>query len=79
MQGESEKDMEDMESRNLDYAYSNFEQEIHRAYMVLGEQAEMQNDMDINRWLKDGMICEHERDSLKRYNRNLYKRMTAAG
>lgn len=76
MQGESEKDME---SRNLDYPYSHFEQEIHRAYMVLGEQAEMQNDMDINRWLKDGMICEHERDSLKRYNRNLYKRMMAAG
>ena len=76
MQGESE---EDMERRNLDYSYSNFEQEIHRAYMVLGEQAEMQNDMDINKWFKDGMIYEHERDSLKRYNRNLYKRMTAAG
>lgn len=76
MQGESEKDME---RRNLDYSYSNFEQEIRRAYMVLGEQAEMQNDMDINKWFKDGMIYEHERDSLKRYNRNLYKRMTAAG
>lgn len=76
MQGESEKDME---RRNLDYSYSNFEQEIHRAYMTLGEQAEMQNDMDINQWFKDGMIYEHERDSLKRYNRNLYKRMTAAG
>lgn len=76
MQGESEKDME---RRNLDYSYSNFEQEIHRAYMALGEQAEMQNDMDINQWFKDGMIYEHERDSLKRYNRNLYKRMTAAG
>lgn len=47
--------------------------------MALGEQAEMQNDMDINQWFKDGMIYEHERDSLKRYNRNLYKRMTAAG
>ena len=35
----------DMERRNLDYSYSYFEQEIHRAYMVLGEQAEMQNDM----------------------------------
>ena len=56
-----------------------FKQEIHRAYMVLGEQAEMQNDMDINKWFKDGIIYEHERDSLKRYNRNLYKRMTAAG
>lgn len=55
------------------------ELEIDRAYRVLGEQAEMQNDMDINRWFKDGMIYEHERDSLKRYNRNLYKRMTAAG
>lgn len=76
MQGESE---EDMERRNLDYSYSNFEQEIHRSYMALGEQAEMQNDMDINQWFKDGMIYEHERDSLKRYNRNLYKRMTAAG
>ena len=76
MQGESEKDME---RRNLDYSYSNFEQEIHRAYMALGEQAEMQNDMDINQWFKDGMIYEHERDSLKRYNRNIYKRMTAAG
>lgn len=76
MQGESEKDME---RRNLDYSYSNFEQEIHRAYMALGEQAEMQNDMDTNQWFKDGMIYEHERDSLKRYNKNLYKRMTAAG
>lgn len=55
-----------MESRNLDYSYSYFEQEIHRAYMVLGEQAEIQNDMDINRWFKDGMICEHEKDSLKK-------------
>lgn len=76
MQGESE---EDMESRNLDYSYSYFEQEIYRAYMALGEQAEMQNDMDINQWFKDGMIYEHERDSLKRYNRNIYKRMAAAG
>ncbi len=75
MQGESEKDME---SRDLDYSYSYFEQEIHRAYMVLGEQAEMQNDMDIDKWFKDGMIYKHERDSLERYNRNLYKRMTAA-
>ena len=25
-----------------------FEQEIDRAYRVLGEQAEIQNDMDIN-------------------------------
>ena len=77
MQGESEKDM--LESRNLDYTYSYFEQEIHRAYMVLGEQAEIQNDMDINQWFKDGIIYAHEKDSLKRYNRNLYKRMTAAG
>ena len=70
--------MKDMESRNLDYSYSYFEQEIHRAYMILEEQAELQNDMDINQWFKDGMIYEHERDSLKRYNRTLYKRMTAA-
>ena len=76
MQGESE---EEMSKRNLDFAYSNFEQKIHRAYMVLGEQAEMQNDMDINQWFKDGMIYEHERDLLKRYNKNLNKRMTAAG
>ncbi len=69
----------DMSKRNLDFAYSNFEQKIHRAYMVLGEQAKMQNDMDINQWFKDGMICEHERASLKRYNKNVYKRMTAAG
>ncbi len=70
---------EDMSKRNLDFAYSNFEQKIHRAYMVLGEQAEMQNNMDMNQWFKDGMISEHERASLKRYNKNLYKRMTAAG
>lgn len=68
-----------MKNRNLDYSYSNFEQEIQRAYMVLGEQAEMQNDMDINEWFKNGMIYEHERDSLKQYNKNLYKTMTAAG
>lgn len=67
----------DMESRNLDYAYSNLRQEIHRAYMVLGEQAEMQNDMDIDRWFNDGLICVLERDSLKRYNRNMWKRMVA--
>lgn len=76
MRGESEKDME---SRNLYYAYSYFEREIHRAYIVLGEQAEMQNNLDIDEWFKNGMIYEHERNSLKRYNRNLYKRMTAAG
>ena len=46
--------------------------------MILEEQAELQNDMDINQWFKDGMIHEHERDSLKRYNRTLYNRMTAA-
>lgn len=55
------------------------EQEIDRAYRILGEQAEMQNNMDIEQWFSDKTICEHERDSLKRYNRNLYKRMTAAG
>lgn len=66
-----------MGNRNLDYTYSNFEQEIRRAYMVLGEHADMQNEMDITQWFKDGMICEHERDSLKRYNRNLWKRMVA--
>jgi hypothetical protein len=67
-----------MKNRNLDCSYSNFKQEIHRAYMILEEQAELQNDMDINQWFKDGMIHEHERDSLKRYNRTLYNRMTAA-
>lgn len=57
-----------------------FEQEIDRAYRVLGEQAEIQNDMDINEWFKNGTIGDFDRDYLKRYNRNLYKRMmTAAG
>ncbi len=68
-----------MKSRNLDYTYSYFEQEIHRAYVVLGEQAEIQNNMDIDKWFKNGMIYETERNTLMVYNRNLYKKLTAAG
>ena len=69
----TQKERENMEIRD-------FEQEIDRAYRVLGEQAEIQNDMDINEWFKNGTIGDFDRDYLKRYNRNLYKRMmTAAG
>ncbi len=64
--GESEKNMK----------IKNFEQEIQSAYMFLGEQAKMQNDSNINKWFKNGKIYENERDSLKRYNEHLYKRMT---
>lgn len=35
---------------------------------------EMRNDMVIDQWLKDGMISVRQRDSLKRYNRNLLKK-----
>lgn len=69
----TQKERENMEIKD-------FEQEIDRAYRVLGEQAEIQNDMDINEWFKNGTIGDFDRDYLKRYNRNLYKRMmTAAG
>lgn len=61
------------EVNKMSVNYEDLKQEIRRAYMVLGEQAEMQNDMDIDQWLKDGMISVPERDSLKRYNRNLLK------
>lgn len=38
---------------------------------------EMRNDMVIDQWLKDGMISVRQRDSLKRYNRNLLKKMSS--
>lgn len=44
------------------------QREIERAYRVLGEQAEMQNETDINQWFKNGLISEDEKKSLKEYS-----------
>lgn len=38
--------------------------EIERAYIVLGEQAEMQNHRDIKEWQKQGLITFEEAKEL---------------
>lgn len=52
-----------------------FQSEIERAYRVLGEQAEMQNETDINNWFKLGIISENEKKALKEYNKKEGKRI----
>lgn len=52
--------------------YSDFVQEVYRAYDVLGEQAEMQNYNDIKHWLDSGMISDINAIELNRLNHKLY-------
>lgn len=51
------------------------QEELKRAYRALAEQAEMQNEMDISQWFKEGMISEDEKNSLRKYNQQLYKKL----
>lgn len=53
-------------------SYTDFVQEVYRAYDVLGEQAEFQNRNDIQSWLKDGLISEINAIELNRLNHELY-------
>lgn len=55
--------------------YRDFEQEIIRAYTVLGaEKGSLQNDTDIEAWFKDGYINADEKNRLHGFNQRLYKR-----
>ena len=49
--------------------------ELERAYRALAEQAEMQNEADISQWFKDGIISEDEKNSLRKYNQQLEKKL----
>lgn len=51
------------------------QEELKRAYRVLAKQAEMQNEMDISQWFKNGMISEDEKNFLRKYNQQLRKKL----
>ena len=56
--------------------YKDFEQEIIRAYCVLKrELGSLQNYTDIEQWFADGVIDEHEKESLHELNNALYKKL----
>ena len=55
--------------------YRDFEQEIIRAYNVLGaEKGSLQNDTDIEAWFKDGYMDAEEKNRLHGFNWRLYNR-----
>ena len=56
--------------------YKAFEEEIIRAYLALKrELGSLQNYTDIEQWFKDGLIDEHEKESLHELNNALYKEL----
>lgn len=48
--------------------------EIRRAYIVLGAQAECQNAMDIAEWEREKIVDSATAQELKSYNRILSKK-----
>ena len=45
-----------------------FKSEMQRAFDVLGEKGELQNLLDIDSWLKQGLITDEVATILKAYN-----------
>lgn len=53
--------------------YNELYDEIERAYRVLGDIAEAQNELDIRQWATDYQLTGGECDALRKFNRDCFK------